>query len=202
MEIAFKVHPEISASERKILFEWGPDIFHGSLYSLQWRPTDVHVVGYAGDEPVTHVGIVSHPVAVGSTRALVGGIGSVVTVPQKQKLGLAKECLRRAQSYMRSDLGVEYGFLFCPERLVEFYGRSGWRKLVEPVLVNQPGGKVTAPLCSMILEFAERWPEGPVDLGSQRLDRGPWRESMAYIERDRARRHRDAHTAELKGRGR
>lgn len=166
MNVSFKVHREMPPAEQKALFEWGPDIFGGSLYNLQWRGTDYHVVGYVDGEPVTHVGIVKHSVSVGASSRVVGGVGAVVTVPRRQKKGLAQMCLRRAGEYMRSDLNVAFGFLFCPERLVHFYAAGGWRKLNEKVIVNQPGGTIVAPLCSMVLEFSERWPEGPVNLES------------------------------------
>jgi hypothetical protein len=82
LDVTFRVHRTVPDSERTILFEWGPDIFEGSLYNLQWRPTDYHVIGYLEGHPVTHVGIVAHRVKVGSTKKLVGGIGAVVTVPE------------------------------------------------------------------------------------------------------------------------
>ena len=169
IDVTFKVHRTIPDSERKILFEWGADIFEGSLYDLEWRPTDYHVIGYLEGRPVTHVGIVTHRVKVGSTKKLVGGIGAVVTLPKYQKQGLAKRCLQWAQAYMKSNLNVEFGFLFCPERLLGFYGSLGWKRLMENVLVDQAHGKVIPPICSMVLEFSEAWPNGPVDLESY-----PW----------------------------
>ena len=166
LDVSFRVHRTVPDSERKILFEWGPDIFEGSLYNLQWRPTDYHVIGYLEGQPVTHVGIVAHRVKVGSTKKLVGGIGAVVTVPKHQKRGLAKECLKWAHGYMKSNLRVEFGFLFCPERLLDFYESVGWKRVKENVLVDQPRGKVIAPICAMVFEFSEAWPSGPIDLDS------------------------------------
>jgi GNAT superfamily N-acetyltransferase len=169
LDVTFRVHRTVPDSERTILFEWGSDIFEGSLYNLQWRPTDYHVIGYLEGHPVTHVGIVAHRVKVGSTKKLVGGIGAVVTVPKHQKRGLAKECLKWAHGYMKSNLRVEFGFLFCPERLLDFYESVGWKRVKENVLVDQPGGKVIAPICAMVLELSEAWPSGPIDLDSY-----PW----------------------------
>jgi hypothetical protein len=166
MDIRFKVRRRIPNSEQKILFEWGTDIFGGAKYHLEWRPADYHVIGYLKREPVTHVGIVKHSVRVGSVRKTVGGIGGVVTVPQKQRQGLAKMCLSYAHYYMRYELAVEYGFLFCLEQLVSYYRDIGWRMLENKVLINQPRGALFAPLPSMVFEFSPPWPEGLVTLDS------------------------------------
>jgi hypothetical protein len=166
MDIRFKVSRRIPTKEQKKLFEWGTDIFGGAKYNLEWRPADYHVVGYLEKEPVTHVGIVKHSIRVGSVRKTVGGIGGVVTVPQKQKQGLAKMCLSYSHYYMRYELAVEYGFLFCLERLVCYYSDIGWRILDDRVLINQTRGTLFAPLCSMVFEFSDPWPKGLVTLDS------------------------------------
>ena len=167
MSLTFHVHRVIPAAEKKALFEWGTDIFSASLYNAKWRGTDHHVVGYVAGRPAVHVGLVAHRISVGSTKALVGGIGSVVTAPEFQKQGRARECLLWSHAYMQSELGVEFGYLFCPERLVKFYSSLGWKKLSDEVVVDQPGQTgVPAPLCSMVLEFSTPWPGGRVDLGS------------------------------------
>jgi hypothetical protein len=86
-----------------------------------------------------------------------------------QKRALAKECLKWAHGYMKSNLRVEFGFLFCPERLLEFYESVGWKRVKENVLVDQPRGQIIAPICAMVLELSEAWPSGPIDLDSY-----PW----------------------------
>jgi hypothetical protein len=90
LDVTFSVHRTVPDSERRILFEWGSDIFEVSLFNLDWRPADYHVNGYLEGRSVTHLGIVAHRVKVGPTKTLVGGIGAVVTLPEYQKQGLAK----------------------------------------------------------------------------------------------------------------
>jgi hypothetical protein len=141
LDVTFRVHRRVPDSERKVLFECAPDIFGVSLLQSAWRPTHHHVIGYLEGQPMTHVGVVAHHVRVGSTKKLVGGIGSVITVPKHQKRGLAKECLNWAHGFMKSNLSVGFGFLFCPERLLDFYGSVGWQRVKESVLVDQPRGK-------------------------------------------------------------
>ena len=166
MSINFKIHQKIPDQEVPLLYHWGTDIFGGSIYNLHWRPPEVHVIGYIDSKPVTHVGILKHQIVVGSNKIWVGGIGGVVTIPQVQKNGFAKQCLLRAQEYMVSDLSVEFGFLFCPDRMQKYYAGLGWHNIDEKVIIDQPTGKITAPLCSMVYVFSKPWPKGSVELGS------------------------------------
>ncbi|MDA0660723.1 MAG: GNAT family N-acetyltransferase [Planctomycetota bacterium] len=166
MNVTFQVVPTIAEDERKLLFDWAPDVFQGEHYGIQWRPADVHVVGYVDGHPATHVGVVSHHVQVGATICFVGGIGGVVTPLRFQKQGLARKCLQRAEEYLRSELAVEYGFLFCQDRLVPFYQASGWRKINEVVLIEQPLGQIESPVGCMVREYGDSWPVGPVTLHS------------------------------------
>lgn len=166
MSVSFQILPAIAEDERKSLFDWAPDVFQGEHYGIHWRPAEFHVVGYVDGQPATHVGVVSHRVQVGATSPFVGGIGGVVTPQQFQKQGLARKCLKRAEEFIHSDLAVEFGFLFCQERLVDFYQASGWRKINEVVWIEQPTGRVESPVGFMVREFDASWPDGPVTLHS------------------------------------
>jgi nodulation protein A len=164
--LTFQTHPTLPDPERRALFEWGPDVFQGSLYQLRWRAAELHVVGYLDGAPVTHVGLVRQTVGVGKDETVVGGVGGVVTVPSRQKQGLARQCLVKSHEVMRSEFGVAHGFLFCPDGLLKFYGGAGWKQIFEKVMIDQPQGKVTAPLLSMVMSFSAPWPSGTVDLRS------------------------------------
>jgi len=166
MSVTFEVLDRLTDLQRQSLFEWGTDIFQGDHYGIQWRSADRHVVGFVDGFIATHVGIVSHRVQVGTTTAWVGGIGGVVTVPPFQKQGLARLCLQHAVEFCRSEWDVEYGFLFCQDRLVPYYSSCGWRRIDEPVWVEQPHGVVHAPVGFMVREFDAAWPVGSVTLNS------------------------------------
>jgi hypothetical protein len=64
-------------------------------------------------------------------------------------------------------MGVEFGLLFCLDRLKPFYARQGWQLLHETVEFDQPSGKIVSPLNVMVLPCTgQTWPAGAVDLCS------------------------------------
>jgi predicted GNAT family N-acyltransferase len=157
----------LSEAENQQLFEWGPDVFGAEALKLQWRPKDWHFLVYANDQLVSHVGVVKHIVTVGKQQVTVGGIGGVVTVPAAQGKGYASAALQQATKFMYEELMVEFGMLFCLARMVPFYQRFGWQEVREPVLIDQPSGKIPSPLAVMVLPCrSQTWPTGPVKLES------------------------------------
>lgn len=146
-------------AERQTLFGWGDDIFDVNQRGLQWRTKDWHFVLYEDGVPRANASVLRH--------GAIGGLGGVITLPEARGRGLARTVVGRATEFMRDDLGVSFGLLFCLPRLVPFYESQGWT-LVEPgVLIDQPGGKIPSPVPVMVLPFGrEPWPEERVDLGS------------------------------------
>jgi hypothetical protein len=97
----------------------------------------------------------------------VAGIGAVVTVGELHGRGHAQKTLRYAEKYMCEEMRVEFGLLFCLDRLRPFYERQSWQILNDPVEFEQPSGKMISPLNVMSLPCGERvWPAGAVDLRS------------------------------------
>lgn len=77
--------------EKQKLFGWGDDIFGTSSLELHWRGKDYHFIIYIAGSPVSHVGVLKHAVNVGEQSATVGGVGGVVTIPEEQNRGHARE---------------------------------------------------------------------------------------------------------------
>lgn len=165
MEIRLVTH--LSAAEKRQLFEWGPDVFGAEALKLQWRPKDWHFLVYANDQLVSHAGVVKHFVSAGEQQVTVGGIGGVVTVPEAQGRGYASAALQEATTFMREELMVEFGMLFCLTRMIPFYQRFGWQEVREPVIIDQPSEKILSPLVVMVLPCqSQKWPAGTVKLES------------------------------------
>src|SRR5574341_646056 len=157
----------LSDADKKQLFKWGPDVFGVEALKLQWRPKDWHFLVYVNNELVSHVGIVKHVVTVGEQQITVGGIGGVVTVPSAQTQGYASMALQQATKFMRDELMVEFGMLFCLARLIPFYQRFGWQEVQESVIIDQASEKIPSPLMVMVLPCrSQTWPAGTVKLGS------------------------------------
>src|SRR6266850_1603936 len=112
--------------EKQKLFGWGDDIFGASSLNLQWRPKDTHFLLYVDGTPVSHVGVLKHVVSVDEEPVMVGGVGGVVTVPEQQRRGHARELMQRATRLLE-EWRVDAGLLFCVERRVPYYESQGWR---------------------------------------------------------------------------
>jgi hypothetical protein len=162
-----RVVKELTDEERERLFGWGENIFgiEDSLYT--WRPKDLHVVLDVDGKSASHVGLVDHVVSVAGKHVRVGGVGAVATNGLMHGHGYAQKTMRYAEKYMCEELKVEFGLLFCLDRLKPFYERQNWQLLNEPVEFDQPSGKMVSPLNVMVLPCKdETWPAGTTDLCS------------------------------------
>jgi GNAT superfamily N-acetyltransferase len=149
-------------AERQALFGWGEDLFGVNALGLRWRSKDRHFVLYEDGVPLANASVLRHEVR----NVVVGGLGSVITRSEARGRGLAQQIVGHAVEFLRDDLRASFGLLFCLPGLVPFYASQGWM-VVEPVLIDQPGGKVPSPIPVMVLPFGhEPWPPERVDLGS------------------------------------
>jgi hypothetical protein len=94
-------------------------------------------------------------------------VGGVVTALSEHGKGYATEAMRHAGAMMCEERAIDFGLLFCREQLVPFYARLGWRRVEEPVEIEQPSGTITSPMVVMVLPCKEKsWPSGRVQLNS------------------------------------
>jgi hypothetical protein len=162
-----RVTKELTEEERQRLFGWGENIFGVEDHKYRWRPKDLHVILDVDGKAASHVGLVDHRVSVGGREVRVGGVGAVVTVGELHGRGLAQKTLRYAENLMCAELKVEFGMLFCLDRLKPFYARQNWQLLNEPVEFDQPSGKMLSTFNVMVLPCGDAtWPAGAVDLRS------------------------------------
>jgi GNAT superfamily N-acetyltransferase len=152
------------------LFDWGTDLWSIDSYRLAWRPWESSFVGYLGDDPVTHTGVLTHTVSVADRELHVGGVAGVLTLPAARGLGYGTRTLGAATRFLQDSRGVAFVLLFCRDQLIPFYGPRGWRKIEDPVFIRQPDGERPSPLNCLVLTLGEDpWPGGAV-----RLDSQPW----------------------------
>ena len=157
---------DLSEEDRQTLFGWGENLFGVLPFELSWRTKDWHVVAYAEGAAVAHAGVLRHDVLVDGRPVPVGGLGGVITVLEHRNRGLAQLVVQEAVAFM-GELGAGFGFLFCLPRLVPYYERLGWQALASPVLIDQPGGEIESPVCSMVLPLqGEPWSPGRVQTKS------------------------------------
>jgi GNAT superfamily N-acetyltransferase len=165
--INFEITDFISRADAKHLWGWDDDVFGISHYHLTWRDKDWHIFARVEEELVGHASVLEHTVNVGGLPVVVGGLGSVVTLPQHQHRGYAKAIVNRALNFMCHDLGVEFAMGFCREELERFYTRLGWGTVAEAVFFEQPSGRMRSPLTVIVKPCGDRaWPPGEVELHS------------------------------------
>ncbi|HKR00812.1 MAG TPA: GNAT family N-acetyltransferase [Pyrinomonadaceae bacterium] len=158
---------QLTDEERRRLFGWGENIFGVEDKKYTWRPKDLHFIMDVEGQAASHVGLVDHTVNVAGQPMRIAGVGGVVTAGEMHGRGYAQKTLRYAERYMCEEMKVEFGLLFCLDRLMPFYARQGWQLLQETVEFDQPSGKMVSPLNVMVLPCkGERWPAGAVDLRS------------------------------------
>lgn len=158
---------KVTDEEHQRLFGWGENIFGMEDNQYQWRPKDLHFILDVDGEAMSHVGLVEQTVDVAGQAVRVAGVGGVATAGEMHGRGYAQKTMRFAEKYMCEELKVEFGLLFCLDRLKPFYERQNWQLLHAPVEFEQPSGKMISPLNVMVLPCGEgAWPAGAVDLRS------------------------------------
>ncbi len=114
---------------------------------------------------VGHVAVTERTGAVGGQPVRLAGISDVETAPPWRGRGLARAAMARAAALMCDELHADFGLLFCKPWLVPFYERLGWHEAAGPTVFDQPGGKATYHLSTMVLPCGSReLPIGTIDL--------------------------------------
>ncbi len=165
MSESIRVTKALTEEERRRLFGWGENIFGVEDGKYTWRPKDIHIVLDVDGQAASHVGLVEHTIAVGEKPVRVAGVGGVATNDELHGRGYARKLMSYATDFMRDEMKVEFGLLFCLDQLKPFYEQQGWQLLTEPVEIVQPAGRILSPMNVMVLPFGGRaWPEGTTDL--------------------------------------
>ena len=144
--------PEVLATLPGIAFSWA---------SAQWS-----VFLWDEDELVARVGLVTREILADGVTKNIGGIGGVMTHPNRQGQRLASLAMLEASKRFTDELKVSYALLFFRPHLLEFYKRLGWKSFEGQVLVEQPKGKVEfSANGAMVLDIKEQAPtQGVLDL--------------------------------------
>lgn len=144
--------PEVLATLPGLAFTWA---------SPQWS-----VLVWDEDELVAKVGLLKREIISNGETKSIGGVGGVMTHPQRQGQGLASQAMREAARLFDEELKVAYALLFCLPHLVEYYKRLKWKPFEGQVFVEQPNGKIEfSANGAMMLDIKESAPlNGILDL--------------------------------------
>jgi len=158
-ELAANLQRELRELMRNVWGEPGSD-------GVDWADPQWRILVRRNGELVSHVGLLEREVQVGDLRVSVGGVCGVVTRPDRRGCGYAGRALRRAEDFMRGDVGLDFGMLTCKHEMKSFYTRCGWRASKHQAICQLPSGPgVIDGHVTMVLECSDvRWPPGSIDL--------------------------------------
>ena len=127
-----------------------------------WASPQWSILVWDEDKLISRVGLVVREIISNGEIKTIGGVGSVMTHPERQDKGHASEAVR----LFNEELKVAYGLLFCTSRLVEFYKRLQWKPFEGQVFVQQLRGKIEfSANNAMVLDVKESAPlNGLLDL--------------------------------------
>lgn len=106
-----------------------------------WAHADKRIFAYWNEEAACHVGLYLRHGRNGERDVLIGGIGGVMTLPDKRKNGCAGAAMRQAELLMK-DARCDFGLLFCEPHNVPFYERLGWQIFAGDVFCEQPTQRI------------------------------------------------------------
>jgi ribosomal protein S18 acetylase RimI-like enzyme len=156
---------DLSSAQQNELDQLLDAVFAGQDEGLQWAVTDWNVLVYVDDVLVSNVEILTRIVTVDGKPQRIGGIGGVATHPEYRRHGYASQAMRRAESFMRDDLALEFALLVCSHERVSLYASLGWQVVSGPMCFDQPEGKRIFDDVVMILSLTGKpWPAGEIDL--------------------------------------
>lgn len=156
----------VTADEWRHLTRWREQVFPSEGHAKEWSSPSWHVIAYARDKnPVGHIGFDGFTILVDSVEQLIIGVGGVVVRPEYQGQGIPALLFRQLHEKAVRQIDTETFALFCPDRLVSYYERHGYRLHHGEVRFLQWGEEVTsifkfmhrgniAPECSVELTTA------------------------------------------------
>ena len=106
---------------------------------IEWAAADwcVRIYDDAG-AVVSYVGINLRDALLDEQPVKVGGIGGVKTHPAARRRGLAERGMQHADQFFHEQAAA-FAVLVCDARLLDYYGRLGWREFTGRLLVRQHG---------------------------------------------------------------
>ncbi len=134
--------------------------------NVAWASPQWSVLVWEADELVSRVGLFRRAINSNGEMKIIGGVGGVMTHPERQSKGYASEAMHEAARIFRDEWQVAYALLFCGSRLIEFYKRMQWIPFEGQIFVEQPKGRIEFTLNqAMVTDIKESAPvHGVIDL--------------------------------------
>jgi len=165
LQIIIRHSENLSEKENREIEEVDHLAFTGPPDDIDWASPELFVVGKLAGQVVSIVGILKRRIRVGETFLDIGGVGGVATHPDYQRRGFGTALLQRAAVFMQTEIGLDFGMLFCDQNMVSFYSKLGWQAAQAEVVFDFHGTKRLFRGETMLLVLGEQpWPSGSIDL--------------------------------------
>jgi GNAT superfamily N-acetyltransferase len=137
-----------------------------------WASPQQFVLVWDEGELAARVGLLQREVLSNGEKKNIGGVGGLMTHPEKQGMGFTHAAMNEAVRILREELMAPYALLFCGTRRVEYYKRLQWVPFMGQIFVSQPRKErmlftISTP---MVLDMNEKAPLS----GVLELNGFPW----------------------------
>ena len=163
--LTLQLYSSLSLDEQQIANQLLRTVFGTGFDPVDWAPVDWITRLFADGQLVSHVSITDRICDAGGKSVRIGGIGGVSTLPEYRGRGYATLLMQKSAAFMRQDMQVDFGLLFCGAKMEPFYHQLGWQRIDAQVYYNQPERKLLTDGLLMYLPCIEQnWPDGEVDV--------------------------------------
>lgn len=163
--IEIKKIKNLSQKEQDEVYQLLTVVFEADISQWTWSLDDYRLLVRMGDSIVSHVAMIERTCLVNAQPIKVGGVGGVGTLPEWRGRGLASLAMQQTADFLKNQLKVEYGMLFCANEMVPYYQRLGWRMVDAPVSFEEHAVKMQCDCPVMYLPCEKLyWPAGNVDV--------------------------------------
>ena len=162
------VDKALDKSIRALLVECFPGDNNAFAKARAWHSAPEYLLVHRkGKEVLGHVAIITREISCGRKKIRIAGIQSLAVGKKGRGTGLSQALMTDSmtEAFRR---GIEFGLLFCIPELERFYATLGWKRIEEPVFMQDEKG-ARAPLPSKnigmyLLLSGKPFPAGAVDL--------------------------------------
>jgi aminoglycoside 2'-N-acetyltransferase I len=164
-KIEIKAIRNLSQEVQDEVYQLLTAVFEADISQWRWSQDDYRLLVRVDNCIVSHVAMIERTCLVNKQPVKVGGVGGVGTHPDFRDRGLASLAMRQTADFLKNQLKVEYGVLFCANEMVPYYQRLGWRMIDAPVAFEEQGVKMQCDCPVMYLPCEKLyWPAGNVDV--------------------------------------
>jgi GNAT superfamily N-acetyltransferase len=158
-----EVEQQIDVLDHMSFFEDGEEDFGNGI---EWADSSHwEVLGWFAKQLVSRISVIKREIRIGDQTYIIGGIGGVATHPDWRRHGFARALMQAVEDLIRSEVKVDFGMLFCGEKMIPYYAHCGYIQVFNPLYILQKGQRLPFSDNKMVLAISGKaWPDGEVDV--------------------------------------